>query len=137
MQELVTLKVGPGEPDNSQFGALIQGLRIDSGMNRAALASQIELSSEYVRLIETGRRTPVVGNMGTLLTALGVSYRRDGNMVAFGNHAVIFTSRIQEGRNTDPELNRNELLGQILSLLITADDSTLRHIHDKLLKTRS
>ena len=63
--------VGPGEPDNSRFGELLEGLRWKAGLSRADAAAKLGLSSEYLRLIEVGKRTPALGQMRNLLDAYG------------------------------------------------------------------
>src|SRR4051794_22818337 len=63
--------VGPGEPDNSRFGELLEDLRRNAGLSRADAAAKLRLSSEYLRLIEIGKRTPALGQMRNLLDAYG------------------------------------------------------------------
>jgi transcriptional regulator with XRE-family HTH domain len=67
----VDLVVGPGEPDNSRFGELLEDLRRKAGLSRADAAARLGLSSEYLRLIEIGKRTPALGQMRNLLDAYG------------------------------------------------------------------
>jgi transcriptional regulator with XRE-family HTH domain len=108
------LVVGPGEPGNSQFGELLERLRWKAGLSRADAAAKLGLSSEYLRLIEVGKRSPAYGQMRNLLDAYGAEgevgrispqgFRQD--LAVFdplngdGGDPVIveFTSRIREAR---------------------------------------
>ena len=63
--------VGPGQPDNSRFGELLESLRWKAGLSRADAAAKLGLSSEYLRLIEIGKRTPALGQMRNLLYVYG------------------------------------------------------------------
>lgn len=110
----VDLVVGPGEPDNSHFGELLERLRWKAGLSRADAAAELGLSSEYLRLIEVGKRTPALGQMRNLLDAYGAEgeverispqgYRQD--LVVFdplngddGDPVIVeFKSRIREAR---------------------------------------
>src|SRR4051794_5986401 len=65
------LVVGPGERDNRRFGELLEDLRRKAGLSRVDAAAKLELSSEYLRLIEIGKRTPALGQMRHLLNAYG------------------------------------------------------------------
>lgn len=66
--------VGPGAPHNRQFGQLLEGIRKHNGLSRADAAAELGLSAEYLRLIETGQRTPALGQMRVFLRA----YRAEG-----------------------------------------------------------
>ncbi|MCA1680621.1 MAG: helix-turn-helix domain-containing protein [Actinobacteria bacterium] len=108
------LVVGPGEPDNSRFGELLERLRWKAGLSRADAAANLGVSSEYLRLIEVGKRTPALGRMRNLLDAYGAEgevekispqgYRQD--LLVFdaldGDDgepvSVEFKSRIREAR---------------------------------------
>jgi transcriptional regulator with XRE-family HTH domain len=110
----VDLVVGPSEPDNSRFGELLERLRRKSGLSRADAAATLGLSSEYLRLIEGGKRTPALGQMRKLLGAYGAEgdvetvspegYRQD--LLIFdpldgddGDPVIVeFSSRIREAR---------------------------------------
>jgi transcriptional regulator with XRE-family HTH domain len=110
----VDLVVGPGEPDNSRFGELLERLRRKAGVSRADAAAKLGLSSEYLRLIEVGKRTPALGQMRNLLGAYGAEgdverisaqgYRQD--LLVFdplngddGDPVIVeFRSRIREAR---------------------------------------
>ena len=68
----VDLTVGPGlESDNRQFGELLERLRWKAGLSRADAAAKLGFSSEYLRLIEVGKRTPALGQMQNFLGAYG------------------------------------------------------------------
>src|SRR3954453_16553966 len=67
----VTWVVGPGERHNPRFGKLLEDLRWKAGLSRADAAAKLGLSSEYLRLIELGKRTPALGQMRNLLDAYG------------------------------------------------------------------
>ena len=103
--------VGPGEPDNSHFGEFLEGLRWKAGLSRADAATKLGLSSEYLRLIEVGKRTPALGQMRNLLDAYGAEgeverispqgYRQDLIILdpLNGDPVIVeFTSRIREAR---------------------------------------
>jgi transcriptional regulator with XRE-family HTH domain len=110
----VDLVVGPGESDNSRFGELLQRLRSKAGLSRADAAAKLGFSSEYLRLIEVGKRTPALGQMRNLLAAYGADgdvervspqgYRQD--LLVFdplrgddGDPVTVeFKSRIREAR---------------------------------------
>ena len=102
--------VGPGEPDNSHFGEFLEGLRWKA-VSRADAATKLGLSSEYLRLIEVGKRTPALGQMRNLLDAYGAEgeveriwpqgYRQDLIILdpLNGDPVIVeFTSRIREAR---------------------------------------
>lgn len=66
--EFVDMEVGPGrDSDNRRFGSFLADLRDRSGLSRAAAATALGVSPEYLRLIELGRRTPALGQMRGLL----------------------------------------------------------------------
>jgi len=68
----VDLTVGPGlEADNRRFGELLESLRWKAGLSRAQAADKLGLSSEYLRLIEVGKRTPALGQMQHFLGLYG------------------------------------------------------------------
>lgn len=108
------LVVGPGAPGNSAFGELLEDLRRKAHLSRADAAAKLGLSSEYLRLIEAGKRTPALGQMQNLLDAYGAEgkveqispdgYRQD--LLVFdplngddGEPLIVeFTSRIREAR---------------------------------------
>ena len=103
--------VGPGKPDNPRFGDLLERLRWKAGLSRADAAAKLGLSSEYLRLIEVGKRTPALGQMRNLLDAYGAEgeverispqgYRQDLAVIdpLDGEPVFVeFTSRIREAR---------------------------------------
>src|SRR4051794_7669648 len=104
--------VGPGERDNSRFGEFLKDLRRKAGLSRADAAAKLGLSSEYLRLIESGKRTPALGQMRNLLDAYGAKgevQRKRGcrhDLVIFdplkgddGDPVFVeFRSRIREAR---------------------------------------
>ena len=112
----MNLVVGPGESDNAQFGELLERLRWKAGLSRGDAAAKLGFSSEYLRLIEVGRRTPALGQMRNFLAAYGADgdvelispqgYRQD--LLVFdpikgegeAPVAVEFKSRIREARRT-------------------------------------
>jgi transcriptional regulator with XRE-family HTH domain len=140
MSNLIRLVVGPGESDNVQFGIILRRYRINANLSRAAAAQRFGFSSEFLRLIENGKRTPAAGNMRRILDTYGIPYTTsitsaDRTLWIFDGVSVEFVSRIQEARNHDPVLDhieRNTRIVQILRLLPSADDKTLRDIHKKL-----
>ena len=136
MSDPTRLTVGPGELDNLEFGEVLDRLRIAANLSRAQAAAQIEVTSEYLRLIERGKRTPALGTMPKLLESYGVSFQMDRDKITFGRYSVRFTSRIREARykaiTENP--NRDVRLGQIVRLLVTVDDDTLRDIYRRLLR---
>lgn len=104
--------VGPGESrNNSRFGELLESLRWKAGLSRADAAAKLGLSSEYLRLIEVGKRTPALGQMRNLLDAYGAEgevekispqgYRQDLVVIDPLNGDPVFVefkSRIREAR---------------------------------------
>lgn len=75
--EFVNLFVGPGQyKDNRAFGELLSRIREDAGRTRAEVAAELDLSAEYLRLIELGRRTPALGQMSRFIKA----YRARGDV---------------------------------------------------------
>jgi transcriptional regulator with XRE-family HTH domain len=112
----VDMVVGPGEADNSRFGELLERLRWKAGLSRADAAAKLGFSSEYLRLIEVGKRTPALGQMRNLLSVYGANgdverispqgYRQD--LLVFdpldgddGDPVFVeFTSRIREARRS-------------------------------------
>jgi transcriptional regulator with XRE-family HTH domain len=155
--------VGPGEPDNSRFGELLEELRLKAGLSRADAAAELGLSSEYLRLIEVGKRTPALGQMRNLLETYGAEgevekispqgYRQDLLVVdpVNGNPVIVeFKSRIREARrralgggdedrlgatHEPPDESRAAEIGLVVSLLTRADNNTLRRIR-KLLEAK-
>jgi transcriptional regulator with XRE-family HTH domain len=134
----IFLTVGPNQIDNLSFGEIIHSFRLNSQLSKPKAAERIGVSSEYIRLIERGERTPALGTVLKILDIYGVSYEQKpkSQVVIDGNISVTFTSRIKEARHSLPKhQTRNELIGQIVSYLSIADDDTLRKIHSKLLRS--
>jgi transcriptional regulator with XRE-family HTH domain len=132
----IALIVGPNEVGNIRFGEIIHSFRINSQLSKSKAAECIGVSSEYVRLMERGERTPALGTLLKILDIYGVSYEQNGSQVIIdGNISIEFTSRIKKARHSLPDLTRNELIGQIVRSLVTVDDNTLRKIHSKLLRS--
>jgi transcriptional regulator with XRE-family HTH domain len=130
------LTVGPDQIDNLSFGGILATFRIKNNLTKPKAAERIGVSSEYVRLMERGDRTPALGTLLKILDIYGISHERNGSQVVIdGNVSVEFTSRIKAGRYSMPNPTRNELIGQIVSFLTIADDNTLRNIHSKLLRS--
>lgn len=113
---VIDMLVGPGEADNARFGHLLENLRWNAHLSRADAAAKLGFSSEYLRLIETGKRTPALGQMRNFLAVYDAKgsveqvrpdgYRQD--LLLFdplqgddGEPYVIeFKSRIREARRT-------------------------------------
>lgn len=69
----VDMVVGPGRTeDNRRFGRLLADLREAAGLSRSEAANALEVSSEYLRLIELGRRTPAMAQMRAFLSVYKV-----------------------------------------------------------------
>jgi transcriptional regulator with XRE-family HTH domain len=133
----IALTIGPNQIDNLSFGRILAVFRIKNNLTKPKAAERIGVSSEYIRLMERGERTPALGTVLKILDIYGVSYERKPKfqVVIDGNISVKFTSRIKEARYSLPNLTRNELIVQIVSSLSIADDDTLRKIHSKLLRS--
>jgi transcriptional regulator with XRE-family HTH domain len=134
----ISLTVGPNELGNTRFGEIIYTFRLHSKLTKPKAAERIGVSTEYIRLIERGERTPALGTLLKILDIYGVSYEQKpkSQVVIDGNISVTFTSRIKGARHSLPNhQTRNELIGQIVSFLTIADDDTLRKIHSKLLRS--
>lgn len=131
------LRVGPNEPHNELLGEILSELRNRAHMSRAGAAIRFGFTSEYVRLIEHGRRTPAFENMPQILNAYDEKYTRQGNQITFQGKTFKFTSRVQEVRSSLPYTNavvsnRNQKIGEIVNLLVDADNVTLSEIHRRL-----
>jgi transcriptional regulator with XRE-family HTH domain len=112
----LTLEVGPGmEIDNRQFGELLERIRWKAGLSRADAAAKLGLSSEYLRLIEVGKRTPALGQMQNFLATYGADAAVEQVMPGgerpdllvldpLNDEPVIveFKSRIREARRSAP-----------------------------------
>lgn len=136
MRENVTMAVGPGQEDNPIFGQYLNDLRISKKISRAEASRRLGVSLEYIRLIERGERTPALSTAAKLFDIYGVPYIFSRSQIVLANTSITFTSRIKESRSSIiAPPNRNELIGQIVRLLVLADDDTLKQLHSKLVKS--
>lgn len=157
----VDLVVGPSmDVDNGKFGELLERLRWKAGLSRADAAAKLGLSTEYLRLIEVGKRTPALGQMRNFLSVYGADGEVE-KMMPGGDRpdllvldpldgepvVVEFKSRIREARRSalggppdetesDPDADhwkgRAAELGVVVSLLTQVDDKTLRKVRELL-----
>jgi transcriptional regulator with XRE-family HTH domain len=140
MDEIVNLRVGPREADNTRFGELMLALRNARGYSRTRAAYFLEVSSEYIRTIEKGLRAPAAETMRHFLETYNIPFDTDladGNPVLiFEGHRVEFASRIKarsmKGDVAASFIDRDKRIGQIIRLLVGTDDKTLADIHQKL-----
>ena len=112
-------------------------LRDEVGFTRAQAASAIGISSEFIRVIERGERTPAAGTARIMLEEYGVEFNsyseNDHYIFVIRGHKIEFLSRIQESRN-DPAVTRrvtskhDELLGEVVRHLASADEAVLHYI---------
>ncbi len=58
-----------------RFGARLKTLRRDAGLTQEQLASAIEISVDFLSLVERGINAPSFENIEKLARALGVSIR--------------------------------------------------------------
>lgn len=144
--EFVDLLVGPGRTaDNRRFGGLLADIREHAGLTRAEVARALDLSTEYLRLIELGKRTPALGQMEGFLKA----YRARGevgslqpggarhDLMIFAPYSdaptsVEFTSRIREARRStvsSPRGVSDPRRGSDFHELLS-DDSSVSHAAD-------
>jgi len=128
------LIIGPNEPDNVKFGEIVHGFRNNIQLSRSEIANRLGVSSEYMRLIERGERTPALGTAIKLFDIYAIPYKVNKSHIIFENTAVKFTSRIKEFRHDLPKKSRDEMIIEIISFLITADDETLKKIFDSYLR---
>lgn len=64
----IDLVIGPHhEADNRIFGRILAEFRQLAGLSRSEAAARLDVSAEYLRLIELGRRTPAMGQMPAFL----------------------------------------------------------------------
>lgn len=136
-------KVGPREADNEKLGNLLLELRTKAGFSRTTAAHRLDLSSEYLRLIERGIRTPVEGNMRSILDLYRETYTVEVGRIVIGDVSVEFTSRIKEPRRkayieevVPPTMSRSTRIGRIVELLISAENEDLRQVHVHLTRSR-
>lgn len=137
-------KVGPYEEwaNNKMFGELLTYWRQMKNLSRKEAARRLDLSSEYIRLIEHGLRTPAAGNMPHILKLYDVQYTIDEGRWVIGTNAFEFTSRIQTARNEPlpPRLlqskTRHELLGAILEKLSRSNKDDLIKTYEFVMDSR-
>ena len=126
---MIHLTVGPNQEDNEKFGGLLHHFRDAVGYSRAEAAQRLGLSSEYVRMLERGERTAPIGRVRDILNHYEVDFVMDVRKMVINDEVEVeFTSRILEARNREHPRqlrNRAETLGEILALLIEADDELL------------
>lgn len=136
----INFVVGPNEVSNEEFGALLQSFRESANLSRSIAADHFGVSSEYVRLIERGKRIPAFGRMHDILNAYEVKHTIEDDLLIIDDgvdtFAITFTSRIREARDSERSVtqnpNRTELIGHIVELLVKADDRALRTVHEVL-----
>lgn len=135
-----TYVVGPGQVSgNLNLGQFLASCRINAGLTKPKAAIDLEVSEEYIRLIEKGKRTPALGMAIKMFNLYGTQYSQEESTLTVGHVIIEFTSRIKEARytrytNRKSSLSRNELIGQIVKALVVADDDTLKKIYSKLVK---
>lgn len=134
MSQRLTVTVGPKEDDNPIFGQYLNDLRIAKRFSRADVSDLLGVTSEYLRMIERGKRTPALGTTIKMFEIYGVPYTRNRSQITLDNASINFTSRIKEARHAFPELTRDELIGQIVKFLVVTDDDTLRKFYSQLVK---
>lgn len=139
------LVVGPKEPGNEAFGILMQQFRVQLGLTRAQAAERLGFTSEYLRLIERGKRTPAFENMPLIFGVYDVPFVTDGKkQFIIEDMSIQFNSRTRSyNRDGDayetPEIirdsNRANQIGQIIELLVQADERKLNAVHRLLRRT--
>lgn len=130
-----TYVVGPGEVSgNISLGEFLASLRVSANLTKPKVAEALDISLEYLRLLEKGRRSPALGLATKMFDFYGVQYSRNDSEVLVGNVTIKFISRIKEARQKDQvsDSTRDELIGQIVKLLVITDDDTLRKIYSQL-----
>lgn len=114
----IDLVIGPGhEQDNRSFGRMLSEFRQLAGLSRASAAASLEVSAEYLRLIELGRRTPALGQMQAFIQLYGIKgevgrLQPGGDrpdLILFPPHddepiTIDFASRIREARRRGIDL---------------------------------
>lgn len=135
--------VGPkaSASENETFGRILLSFRERTRLTRRQVAAQLGFTSEYLRLIERGERTPALGNIPEFAELYGVPYSISGNRVVLGDYTVDFTSRIRQARGQGPKLrsvsDRTKRLGQIVQILDLVDDETLEQVYSLLKRKRN
>jgi transcriptional regulator with XRE-family HTH domain len=117
----IDLVVGPNhEVDNRNFGRMLGEFRHLAGLTRVEAAARLEMSAEYLRLIELGRRTPAMGQMDAFIRVYRISgelgrLQPGGDrpdLILLPPHAdepvtVDFASRIREARRRGSAASAN------------------------------
>ena len=134
MSDSIILTVGPEESDNQYFGQILYNLRTKIDLSRIQAARCINVTSEYVRLMEKGERSPSLGIALRMLDVYDVPYTVDGSHVYFENVSAEFSGRIKEARRHFSDSSRSEMIGQIVKFLVDADDDALKRIHSQYIK---
>ena len=116
------LVVGPGEADNEHFGEILERLRKRAGLSRMEAAKAIGVTSEYIRLIERGKRTPAAGQMPKIMGAYGIH----GDAAFFGERSVTVDGH---GVQRAVDAGAVERIGRVVRLLVTADPSVIEQIY--------
>lgn len=115
----VDLTVGPNhDRDNQSFGRILAEFRELAGLSRSEAAAKLDVSAEYLRLIELGRRSPVLGQMRAFIDTYGINgdvgrLQPGGDrpdLILMRPHddepmTVEFTSRIREARRRGTDLS--------------------------------
>jgi transcriptional regulator with XRE-family HTH domain len=140
--EEVHIIVGANKDASSELAAQLTRLRVSLGWSRPQAATNLGVSTEYVRLIETASQSPSMGIVMKMLKMYGVEFKAEHRYIRFEHFAVEFTSRILNARTpkgvapipqlSDPD--RNTWVGRIVQLLVAADDDTVREVYWQLIK---
>lgn len=144
MTEPTVWKVGPYEEwgNNKMFGELLAYWRQMKNLSRKEAARRLDLSSEYIRLIEHGLRIPAEAHMHHILELYDVQYTRVEGRWVIGTNAFEFTSRIKAARNEPlpPPLirskTRHELLGALLEVLSRSNKDDLIKTYEFVMDSR-
>lgn len=119
----IDLVIGPGRAaDNQSFGQILAKARKIAGLSRAAAGASLDVSAEYLRLIELGRRTPAMGQMQAVMELYNIEgevgpLQPGGDrpdLIFFPPNAdepvmVDFVSRIREARRRSNTLHGSNL----------------------------
>lgn len=120
MSNTRVLTVGPGSDDNKEFGKWMLFFRNQKKMTRTKSGASIGVTSEYIRLMENGKRTPALYTAIKLLEVYGISYylnTRKSQLVV-ESMVFVFTSRIKNSRNESRirVMNDDEIIEGIKAL---------------------
>jgi transcriptional regulator with XRE-family HTH domain len=141
---MTKLLVGPGEEDNVQFGNMMARFRTAAKFTRAEAGKAFGFTSEYIRLIERGKRVPAAGNMRRILNVYGVDCEEiEPGLIILGDFSIEFTSRILEPRGFAPirsakpkivSKRRAKKIGKIVECLLQKDDETIDKLYIQLMQ---